>query len=372
MLKQRPPLLSQPQSYIQQRYSNSFTWQSEPPLSSCAYVLCCVLPPPLLPALNSLDTAHAYMSSDRSGVPVLWLQVSYCSPACQHAAGGASSSAKTLPAASSSTAATAARGTATATAAPAPTASVAAGLQAGISCAEHAPGGLECGRPWVRLLREEAVLASRCLRARAAAAAVVAPAVESGAAEAEQQLPQQWQELCRQQQQLQLDVLSATLLDSLVYHPSPRTISCSSRLKATETEAVRIQQQQEVEQLVLATLVFQVHAQAADKQRTTSAASKAAPSSRHCESAPAAAVAAAPPAADPAAVLKVLQQLVANGIAIKPFLSSGPEDRWGLGLYPVTAAVVNHSCDPNCSIRCASAANGNPFMQHPTCATVGA
>ena len=45
------------------------------------------------------------------------------------------------------------------------------------------------------------------------------------------------------------------------------------------------------------------------------------------------------------------QQLVANGIAIRPFLSSVPEDRLGLGLYPVTAAVLNHSCDPNCSIR---------------------
>jgi hypothetical protein len=52
-----------------------------------------------------------------------------------------------------------------------------------------------------------------------------------------------------------------------------------------------------------------------------------------------------------AAVLKCLQQLVANGIAIRPFLSSGPEDRLGLGLYPVTAAVLNHSCDPNCSVR---------------------
>jgi hypothetical protein len=169
-------------------------------------------------------------------------------------------------------------------------------------------------------------------------------------------MPQQWQELCAQQQRLQVDVLAATLLDSLARHPSPRpvTSSSSSRMKPSESEAVRTQQQQqqqqqqqEVEQLVLASLVSQIHAQAADKQHTTSAGRNPASSSQHHPPRPAAAA----PAANPAAVLKVLQQLVANGIAIKPFLSSGPGDRWGLGLYPVTAAVVNHNCDPNCSIR---------------------
>lgn len=97
-------------------------------------------------------------------------------------------------------------------------------------------------------------------------------------------------------------------------------------------------------------LVSQIHTQAAGKEPTTSAASRPAAGSQPGTppSPPTAPVALA---ADSGAVLKLLQQLVANGIAIKPFLSSGPEDRWGLGLYPVTAAVVNHDCDPNCSIR---------------------
>jgi hypothetical protein len=100
------------------------------------------------------------------------------------------------------------------------------------------------------------------------------------------------------------------------------------------------QQQQELEQLTLACVISSIHA--TTDSSSTAAAAATTPSSpqRH----------AAQPASA-AVVLKVLQQLVANGIAIKPFLSSGPEDRWGLGLYPVTAAVVNHDCNPNCSIR---------------------
>jgi hypothetical protein len=182
------------------------------------------------------------------------------------------------------------------------------------------------------------------------------PAAESDPAGKEQHMPQQWQELCAQQQQLQVDVLAATLLDSLAYHQSPLPVSSSSsRMKATDLEYVTMQQQQQqaVDQLVLASLVSRIHAQGADKQPTTAAASKLGASRRHGThpSSSTAQTAVAAPAADPASVLKVLQQLVANGIAIKPFLSSGPEDRRGLGLYRVTAAVVNHDCDPNCSIR---------------------
>jgi hypothetical protein len=162
---------------------------------------------------------------------------------------------------------------------------------------------------------------------------------------------------------VQADVLAATLLDSLVCHPLPMSVS-SSRMKATDLESLRMQQQQQqaVEQLVLASLVSQVHAQAADKQPTTAAESRLGASSQHGPhtSSSTAPTAVAAPTADPASVLKVLQQLVANGTAIKPFLSSGAEDRWGLGLYPVMSAVVNHSCDPNCSIRYVSAARVTP------------
>jgi hypothetical protein len=53
----------------------------------------------------------------------------------------------------------------------------------------------------------------------------------------------------------------------------------------------------------------------------------------------------------PGELLVLLSQLQANGIAVRPLLSSSTVDRLGLGLYPLTAAVVNHSCDPTCELR---------------------
>lgn len=245
---------------------------------------------------------------------IIQLQARYCSARCRQAAGSTSSSMAHTPSSASGSSKAAA----------APTA----------CCAEHMKGGLECGKPWTRLLPEEAVLASRCLSAAAAAKAAAAAATSADTnnssagscgggdnsrtqaashAQQQQQLPpQQWQQLCEQQKQLHTEVLRASLLDSLAHHTSTR------------------QDDGDAEQLTLACVVSCLHAAAA--------ASK--PS-----------VVPSPPPLQPQAVLQCLQQLVANGIAIKPFLSSGPDDRLGFGLYPVTAAVLNHDCNPNCSIR---------------------
>lgn len=225
-----------------------------------------------------------------------------------------------------------------------------------VHCAEHGAGGLECGRPWTRLLPEEAVLASRCLRAQAAATAVAAaspaltdrPAAASGSDSDSggQQLPQQWQKLCAQQQELQMEVLRASLLDSLAYHPA-EPLSATSSAATSGSSSQSLSSQDSIEQLALASIVAHIHTVSV----LPAAADSAATGCRRSAAA-AAPGAAAASGGNAAAVLRCLQQLVANGIAIKPFLSAGPNDRWGLGLYPVTAAVVNHDCDPNCSIRC--------------------
>lgn len=254
------------------------------------------------------------------------VQALYCSSACCQAACTSSS-------------------TAAATAAPqqTPPPSDRTAATAAACCAEHAPGGVECGKPWLRLLPEKAVLAGRCLRVRAqaAAAAADAAAVSDGCGQRDscrqqqQQLPQcQWQELCEQQRELHLGVLRATLLDSLAYHARDSSSAGDDNSSQTGSQQQQTQTEQHIEQLTLASIVSCVHAEAAADRTAPSRAQHGTAGTN-----------------SPAAVLKCLQQLVANGIAIKPFLSSGPGDRWGLGLYPVTAAVLNHSCNPNCSVR---------------------
>jgi hypothetical protein len=60
---------------------------------------------------------------------------------------------------------------------------------------------------------------------------------------------------------------------------------------------------------------------------------------------------AGPAAAAAAEALAALGVAAACGVAARPDSCGGPGDWRGLALYPLTAAVVNHSCDPNCSIR---------------------
>jgi hypothetical protein len=152
----------------------------------------------------------------------------------------------------------------------------------------------------------------------------------------------QQQQQHEMQQQRDVQALRAALLDSLACHSIVTHSSSQGVGQLAGSTAARLQQQQqqqELEQLTLACMISSIHATILDRDSSTTAAAAAASTQRSSQP------------ASPAAVLKCLQQLVANGIAIKPFLSSSPEDRWGLGLYPVTAAVVNHDCDPNCSIR---------------------
>lgn len=210
---------------------------------------------------------------------------------------------------------------------------------------EHAAGGLECGRPWTRLLPEQAVLASRCLRASQASAAAGGGDGGSGGG-GEQTPPQQWQQLCQLQHQLHLQAVRATLLDSLA--AVSHTISSSNASPRQQRHSQQQQQQQEedLEQLAIASVVSHIH-QHQHSPAGQTLAGAAAPASKLAKSRLSAAAA----AVTFGAVRTCLQQLDCNGIAVKPFLSSGPEDRRGLGLYPVVAAVVNHNCDPNCSIR---------------------
>lgn len=49
--------------------------------------------------------------------------------------------------------------------------------------------------------------------------------------------------------------------------------------------------------------------------------------------------------------LVALGRVAVCGVALRPDRSGRRGDWWGLGMYPLTAAVVNHSCDPNCTIR---------------------
>jgi hypothetical protein len=46
-----------------------------------------------------------------------------------------------------------------------------------------------------------------------------------------------------------------------------------------------------------------------------------------------------------------LGRAAACGMAVRPDRYGGEGERLGLGLYPLAAATLNHSCDPNCSIR---------------------
>jgi hypothetical protein len=175
--------------------------------------------------------------------------------------------------------------------------------------------------------------------ATSAAPASAAPATAVGSDDCSgQQVPQQCENLCAQQQELHMEVLRASLLDSLTYHQAdPLSASSSSSSSYQSLSA-----QDSIEQLALASIVAHIHTDSIPSAVQDSAATK-----RQRSFAGTAAAA----RGDSVAVLRCLQQLVANGIAIKPFLSAGPDDRWGLGLYPVTAAVVNHNCEPNCSIR---------------------
>jgi hypothetical protein len=101
------------------------------------------------------------------------------------------------------------------------------------------------------------------------------------------------------------------------------------------------QREQLLEALLLAHVVSDIRLAAAEENASSGSSSSntATPS---------------PSAAAAAAVLSTLGQLVLNGIAIKPLLAGGGSSsggsRQGLGLFPV-AALFNHSCDPNCSIR---------------------
>lgn len=52
---------------------------------------------------------------------------------------------------------------------------------------------------------------------------------------------------------------------------------------------------------------------------------------------------------DAAALLKAMQQVAVNGIAVVPSARRSEQDRLGLAVYPV-ASLLNHSCVPNTSL----------------------
>jgi hypothetical protein len=52
----------------------------------------------------------------------------------------------------------------------------------------------------------------------------------------------------------------------------------------------------------------------------------------------------------PAVALKLLGQVLANGVSIRPLLNHDARDRWGLALYPMVS-LMNHDCSANCDMR---------------------
>ncbi|KAF6264333.1 hypothetical protein COO60DRAFT_1698379 [Scenedesmus sp. NREL 46B-D3] len=211
------------------------------------------------------------------------------------------------------------------------------------SCpAGHQPGGLECGRPWPRLLPEHARLASRCLAAAAAAAGC-------GSSGEQQQQHQQHQqsELVSQQQVQRLKV---QLLGSLQQSwwsgdasSFKQPLGCSSEAgQGSASSSSSSDKEQLLEALLLSHLMSDIQqAATASSQHNSSSGGGGGSSNNTAWS-------------SVEAMLKSLGQLVLNGIAVRPLLaSSGTGDasgRQGLGLFAATA-LLNHSCDPNCSIR---------------------
>uniref|UniRef100_A0A383VC07 SET domain-containing protein n=1 Tax=Tetradesmus obliquus TaxID=3088 RepID=A0A383VC07_TETOB len=199
----------------------------------------------------------------------------------------------------------------------------------------HQPGGPECGRPWARLLPEHARLASRCV---AAAAAVRCK-------QGQQQQQQQQGVLSEQQvQQLRAELLSSLQQSwwagDAASFKQPRGGSRAEAAADNGSSSSSSSREQLLEALLLSHLLSDIYqAAAANTQRNGSSSSSSSSSSEATS--------------NPAALLKCLGQVVLNGVAIRPLLaggSSADSGRQGLALYPA-AALLNHSCDPNCSIR---------------------
>lgn len=118
-------------------------------------------------------------------------------------------------------------------------------------------------------------------------------------------------------------------------------LACSLQEAAGNSKADTGDNEQLLEQLLMANLVADVHAHCHAGSSSSSSKGDAA--------APAATV-----QPSPAELLCWQRRLVLNGVALQPLLSGSFMHRQGLGLYPV-AALLNHGCDSNCSIRCGPA-----------------
>jgi hypothetical protein len=112
----------------------------------------------------------------------------------------------------------------------------------------------------------------------------------------------------------------AQLLASLAHHEPPASSRSSSSSSSSSSDA---DEEQQLLQEVLAQLIAAVRSAAGTSRAPAAAAAR-----------------------------RMLGQLQANSIALRPLLTAGPADRQGLGLFPVASALFNHSCSPNCSIRC--------------------
>jgi len=186
---------------------------------------------------------------------------------------------------------------------------------AAVHCGSEAGGGaaglVECGRPWPVLVPVEGWLAARMVVL--------------------QQQQQQQQQQGRGGDDVAKAAASASLVDSL---PEQRFSG-----GAADPVAVGGGEDDMLHQVVIACLIGGVSQQQQQPHLTSTTTSSSSSTGM------------TPPVAVAAAAFQALRRVVVCGVALRPNQSAGAADWLGLGLYPLTAAVVNHSCDPNCSVR---------------------
>jgi hypothetical protein len=206
---------------------------------------------------------------------------------------------------------------------------------------DHAP---ECGRPWPLLVPPEAWLTARLARRRAMAACGgdSCSVGDSGGGEAAGGEPE-----------------GGPLLDALV-GSLPTQFWIADTLgpaaaaggrgggspKAAAADAAGVieeEAEERLRQVALACLLAGVQAQVAADDSSSSGGGPGSP--------PAAEGGGSGTGFTPADALRARGVVAACGVAARPDRAAGAGDWRGLGVYPLTAAVVNHSCDPNCSLR---------------------
>lgn len=179
----------------------------------------------------------------------------------------------------------------------------------------HQPQSSECAVPWPRVLPEDAVLAVRM--------AVLQARLEHQ--QPQVQLQAQAQGLCEMQAPVQS--LPLALLQQLEDHLDGHA--------STDPQLV-------LAWCVQATLAADAYTQCAGRARAGAGGSETGPGK--------AAGSGSATAVSERDVLRWLARITVNGVALKGAASGGSADRWGLALFPA-AALLNHSCDPNVTLR---------------------